>query len=227
MAILDLSTSYDTLRPTFPDTLGFIGFTGTSLTLFWSHLTCYPQFDQLKNFKSQHPSVTADVPQVSVLGPFFFLLIYLIPLDHIFRNIGTFSLLCQLRPSQKPNLTVSPSSLHDCLFEIKFWFSRHFCKLNSSKTEVLLICFVPNPPWPKLTTVDTPLELPPKLRIYVLSLTANISSISQSGFFHLRNINHICLFLSSTRPASVVNGLVTSHVGFCNSPLCYSAQSHC
>ena len=233
LVLLDLSAAFDTVSHTILLTRlsDYLGLTGSALSWFQSYLTNRKQFVTIRDSSSTPAPVNHGVPQGSVLGPLLFT-IYMLPLGQIIRHHGlsfhSYADDTQLYLSTKPSTQLPPQSLVNCLHAIKIWMSSNFLKLNSNKTELMVVApkallrkvgdlhldvdgcsFSPSSEVRNLGVILDP----------TLSFQSHIRFITKSAFFHLKNISRLRQSLSDSVAETLIHAFVTSRLDYCNGVL--------
>uniref|UniRef100_A0A8C5A3Y9 Reverse transcriptase domain-containing protein n=1 Tax=Gadus morhua TaxID=8049 RepID=A0A8C5A3Y9_GADMO len=197
-----------------------------------SYLSDRSHFISLHNHTSATATVTQGVPQGSVLGPLLFI-IYLLPLGQLLRHFSM-DFHCYANDTQIYLSTKSPhnpplSHIESCLSSLTLWMQNNFLKLNSNKTELLLIgskstlSKLANPP--TLTIDGTTVSPSPQARnlgvIFdsTLSLEPHIRHTVKTSFYHLHNIAKIRSSLTSHAAERLIHAFISSRLDYCNSLL--------
>lgn len=148
LVLLDLSAAFDTLDHSVLsnrlDTV--LGIKGKALSWIKSYLTDRYQSITINETVSSVSKLCYGVPQGSVLGPNLFN-IYTTPLVSVIEkhNIkfhmyaDDVQLYINFNPSSQMDTENAVSSMEACLQDIKMWMSENYLKLNSSKTEVIML----------------------------------------------------------------------------------------
>ncbi|KAK7933805.1 hypothetical protein WMY93_004701 [Mugilogobius chulae] len=190
----------------------------------------FQQFISINNCSSTIAPLSQGVPQSSVLGPLLFIL-YILPLGSIIRRHGLhfhcYADDIQLYVSTSSINTITQSSLTQCLTDIKTWMTHNFLKLNSDKTDIIII-------GPKTLSKSssilfnfnnstfTPSPLIRNLGILLdsnLSFESHINQVTRTAFFHLKNIARLRPSLSFPAAEILIHAFITSRLDYCNSIL--------
>lgn len=118
-------------------------------------------------------------------------------------------------------------AVEDCVADLNKWMTDNMLKLNSDKTEILVLSskHIPRPLISSLNISGydiSPSQTARNIGVIFdneLSLDDHITSVCKSWFFHIYNIWKIRKFLSQSACEILVHALISSKLDFCNSLL--------
>ena len=229
LIMLDLSPAFDTIyhRVLLGRMESTIEVIGVPLTWFASYLSQRSQSIQINQVVSMLSILLLfSVPQGSVLRPLLFLT-YILPLGVIIRSFGfvlhIYADDTQIYFSIKPTTaTESIRRVEDCLSSVHQWMTSNFLKLNSGKTEVLLIGTYQQLAKYRLNSISVAdiqvtLQQAPLRNLGVvfdanMSMVSHVSSVIKSVTYHTRNVSRIRKYLTVDSAKGLVNSVVTSRL---------------
>ncbi len=116
--------------------------------------------------------------------------------------------------------------LDACLKEIQTWMAANFLKLNQDKTEVLVFEQTPHTSDPlSLSIGGTSLQPSAHVRNlgvifdHSMSMNHHVNSVVRSCFMQLRRIGRLRPCLTENAVKTLVHGLITSRLDYCNALL--------
>ncbi|XP_060787710.1 uncharacterized protein LOC132893026 [Neoarius graeffei] len=207
---LDHSILLDTLE-------NIVGLKGTALSWLRSYLTdCYKFVDVNGDF-SRHTEVKFGVPQGS-LGN----------ICNICISFHCYTVETQLNVSAKPDERLQRNKIEECVKDVRYWMLINFLILSYDKTEVLVLG--PHVARSRFSDYIVTLDgLSVSSRAAVKDLAVildssflfetHIDNITQTTFFHLRNIVQIRNIMSLHDAEILVHAFVTSRLYYCNALL--------
>ena len=235
VCMLDLSSTFDTIdHSILLNRLStWFGIEGCALNWFSSFLSNLNFRVKILDDLSSPVSSHYGVPQGSILGPILFSL-YTTPLSQIISsnsvNHHLFADDTQLFTCFTPNnFSTAVSSITLTFEQISSWMSANFLALNATKT--IFILFGTQQQLSKLDlpslklsdgTVIIPSTSVRNLGVILdsnLNFHEHITKLSQSCFFHIRDLRRIRPYLNRDTAATVGAALVHSKLDYCNSLL--------
>ena len=218
LVLLDLSSAFDTVDYVVLLTRlsTYLGISGDALSWFSSYLSGRHQTVLVNQHASRKQLLLSGVPQGSVLGPTLFS-IYTLPLGDIMRRHGvSFHLFADdtqiYATFNLPDLELTCTRLERCISDIRNWMATNFLKLNSDKTELLLLSSrfskVDNTLF-SLNIAETAIQLKSSARNIGVTFDSNltledhINQICRSSYFLLHH--------PLSMPLSTRNWICTMH----------------
>ncbi len=166
-----------------------------------------------------------------MLGPFLFS-IYLLPLREILEKHGiAYELYAddnQIYIVYKRQDAIAANiALTAAINDARHWLTRNFQKVNDSKTELLLISSMHQPPveFPEFKVgeeVIVPADSVRNLGVIFdsnMRLNKHISSVVSASFAKLRDMYRIRPYLPQESLETLVHAFITSRLDYCNSVL--------
>ncbi|XP_041658863.1 uncharacterized protein LOC121519853, partial [Cheilinus undulatus] len=157
---------------------------------------------------------------------------YMLPLGQIIHKHGlsfhSYADDTQLYLSTKPSTQLPPHSLVNCLHDIKAWMTSNQLKLNSNKTELMVVA--PKALLQKvgdlMLDVDRTSICPSSevrnlgvILDSTLSFQSHIKSVTKSAFYHLKNISRLRPSLPDSVAETLIHAFITSCLDYCNGVL--------
>jgi len=226
LALLDQSAAFDTVDHTIllNRLSARFGVFGTAHSWFSSYLASRQQSVSVEGVSSTPRLLRFGVPQGSVLGPILYILY-----NHPLHEIASKFDLKSFTPSPSAGgQLMAYSQLSSLIDEQKEWLTANKLKLNSDKTNILLVSSATTNKLPSFTplTVNglpiTPSAVVRNLGVLIdshLTLDSQINSVCKKSFFHLRRIARIRKFLTPGATIQLVKAFVLSQLDYGNSIL--------
>ena len=229
LVLLDLSAAFDTVdHDILLNDLFVLGIDGTVLEWFKSYLRDRKFKVCISDTLSNECEMKTGVPQGSILGPILFL-IYTIELHYVLESLGI-SYHCYADDTQIyfsfETINEAEHKLGEIFHAVDKWMSSRRLKLNSDKTECILIST--NSGIRRNLDVDsimlgtTSVGLSKSVRNLgfildnKLTLSDQINNVKRKVIVNLINISRVAKFIDEGTRMKLMHGLVLSVIDFCN-----------
>jgi hypothetical protein len=234
LVLLDLSAAFDTIHHDhlLATLHSSFGIDGIVLTWFQSYIRGRSQSVSIGGVSSKTVDITFGVPQGSVLGPVLFSL-YTKPLQQIIEKhrveYHKYADDVQLYISYDPDNTRRAANIMcNCIIDIKNWMIENYLQLNDDKTELINIM---SPyhlrTWGNVSVALDSITICPSVYIknlgvffdQYMTMGAQVSAVTKSSNYHLRNIGKVRKYLSTDACKTAVQTLVVSRLDYCSALL--------
>ena len=245
LVLLDLSAAFDTVdHRILLDRLQFdFGISGSALNWIESYLSNRTQRIYIDGVLSSNFNLKFGVPQGSCLGPLLFSLyaskLFKIVESHLPNShcyADDTQLYIAFRSGNDLEETAAITAMESCIADVSRWMHSDKLKLNSDKTECLLIGT--RQQLQKVSNISTlsvgDSQIAPSSEVRNLgawfdskmSMLSHINKTCSSAFNYLYNMRRIRKYLSRSVTESLVHAFITSRIDYCNSLLYGLPNSH-
>ena len=230
LVLLDLSAAFDTVdHDILMRDLSLLGVQGKVSNWFYSFLNDRDFSVIIGKNESDRAKMVTGVPQGSILGPVLFT-VYTIELFYLLDSLNV---ECHFYADDTQiyftvlDLEQGKAKFHEIYTAVESWMFKRKLKLNSGKTEIMLVGSQS-----KLeilnnlndmtvgTSIVTLSKQVKSLGVVIdqsLSLKQQINYTKKKAVFNLMNISRISRFINESARMKLVHGLVFSVIDFCNS----------
>ncbi|KAJ1110543.1 hypothetical protein NDU88_007894 [Pleurodeles waltl] len=228
LILLDLSAAFDTVcHRTLITRLRSTGIQDQALDWIASFLVNRSRRVYLPPFRSEPTEIICGVPQGSSLSPTLFN-VYMSPLANIVRKhdiiITSYADDTQLILSLTKDPASAKTNLQEGMKDVADWMRLSRLKLNSEKTEVLILGNTPSAWddswWPTaFGTAPTPADHARNLGFILdplLTMTKQVNAVSSACFLTLRMLHKIFRWIPTDTRKTVTHALVTSRLDYGN-----------
>jgi hypothetical protein len=237
LVLLDLSAAFDTVSHDllFDRMEREIGLTGTALEWLKSYFCGRSTSVCVNGAISVKQELCYGLPQGSTVGPLSFS-VYTIPIGRIIQHYGLsyhlyaddIQIYTTFNPSNHSTISSALATITSCIKDISLWLTINLLKLNNDKTEFFVAISPHNkrrmPPVSLQIGSETimPSEKIRNLGVIFdsqMTMADQISALSRSVAFHLRNISRIRRYLDFETCNHIVRSLVLSRLDYGNALL--------
>jgi len=230
LVLLDLSAAFDTIdHGMLLNDLEILGIGGKVLQWFSSYLENRSFCVKIGNEFSNRGVMKTGIPQGSVLGPVLFI-VYTIELYYLLESL---EVICHFYADDTQfyftveNMSEGIEKFEDVYMAIESWMKSRKLKLNSGKTEIMLVGSSARlaifSDFHEIKIGDSVVKLSNQVRslgVIIdenLTLRQQINNTKKKAIFALINIARISKFIDESSRLKLVNGLVFSVLDYCNS----------
>ena len=236
LVLLDLSAAFDTIdhRVLLRTLETLYGIKGAALQWLSSYISDRCQVVKIGAATSAPKPLKFGVPQGSVLGPQLFTM-YTRPLATVIESMGMdfhlyaddTQLYLSFNPKSTSSIQNAITTITNCTNAISAWMKNYFLKLNSTKTEVLIIT-QPSVKSPLISAIEVcGASVPSSTCVRDLGvlfdshmdLKEHVEKICAKAYYQLHLIGRVRKYIGEDAAKQLVHTNVISHIDYCNALL--------